>query len=173
LQGKGVREDDFLIGIHPGANYPTKKWPLERFIRLASLLLQKRKIKVLFFRDLNDAYYEQKLEGFLDERFILEPETSVGRLCGLIECCNLFISNDGGPKHAAVALDIPTVTIFGPQNERVWNPPGNSKHLTVRMEGLACAPCNKKICPRGTYACMQLLPVEEVYNVAKKLLPKM
>lgn len=45
--------------------------------------------------------------------------------------CTMFFGNDGGPKHAAVAAGIPTVTIYQAKAASVWAPPGTRQHRVV------------------------------------------
>jgi hypothetical protein len=37
----------------------------------------------------------------------------------------LFIGNDSGTSHVAAALNIPSVTLFGPSSPGLWRPAGN------------------------------------------------
>ena len=69
-------------------------------------------------------------------------------------CCEVVIGGDTGLVHAARALGIPTVALFGPTDPR--------KHLwdsTTRVlsRGLPCQPCHAHgpaVCPLGHHQCM-------------------
>jgi heptosyltransferase-2 len=39
----------------------------------------------------------------------------------MVKRCNLFITNDTGPRHYAVAFDVPAVVIMGPTDPRYTN----------------------------------------------------
>jgi ADP-heptose:LPS heptosyltransferase len=59
------------------------------------------------------------------------PVSDLGQLGGVLSRCKLLIGNDGGPKHIAVALNVPTVTVFGPDSPIYWTPQGSSEHIAV------------------------------------------
>src|SRR4029077_16821134 len=54
----------------------------------------------------------------------------------------LFVGNDSGVLHLAVAAGRPVVAVFGPSNDRAWGPyPLDApRHAVVRAR-LACSPC--------------------------------
>lgn len=56
---------------------------------------------------------------------------SFATLRAIFSQCMLFFGNDGGPKHAAVAAGIPTVTIYEAAAAAMWAPPKTSRHRVV------------------------------------------
>jgi ADP-heptose:LPS heptosyltransferase len=76
----------------------------------------------------------------------LAPRTGWDDLAALVRRLALLVSNDSGPKHLAVALGIPTVTVFGPTHPGAWQPP-SGPHTVVEATGLACLHCNHTRCP--------------------------
>jgi ADP-heptose:LPS heptosyltransferase len=50
----------------------------------------------------------------------LTGKTGLDILPAVIGKCGLLVTNDGGPMHIAVALDVKTVSIFGPVSEEVY-----------------------------------------------------
>lgn len=59
-----------------------------------------------------------------------EPQ-SLETLCAILRRCDLFFGNDGGPKHVAVAANIPTVTIYYARQAALWAPPQTHRHRVV------------------------------------------
>ncbi len=49
----------------------------------------------------------------------LAPKMDLEELVSFITACDLVIGNDTGPTHIAWAQNIPSITIFGPTNERM------------------------------------------------------
>jgi heptosyltransferase-2 len=96
-----------------------------------------------------------------------EDKIDLELLKPLIQRCNLLITNDTGPRHYAVAFDIPAVVIMGPTDPRYTN--ANLDHTIVIRKELPCSPCHKKVCPRH-HECMTEIAVEEVFAAVKKLL---
>ena len=45
-------------------------------------------------------------------------QVDLAQLKPLIKRCNLLITNDTGPRHYAVAFDVPHIVLMGPTNAR-------------------------------------------------------
>jgi heptosyltransferase-2 len=94
---------------------------------------------------------------------------------------NVVLGNDSGPKHLAVAVGTPTVTVFGPENPFEWHPYATERHPYVFVEGLACrtnqlagfpAWCGLQgACVQEKHACLQKITPAEVFERARSLLP--
>lgn len=56
---------------------------------------------------------------------------SFSTLRALLGRCDLFFGNDGGPKHAAVSADIPTVTVYRADQAAAWAPANTPRHRVV------------------------------------------
>ncbi|MHC5172345.1 MAG: glycosyltransferase family 9 protein [Planctomycetota bacterium] len=63
----------------------------------------------------------------------------------LIKRCDVLITNDTGPRHYAVAFNVPVVAIMGPTDPR-YTAANLEKTVVIRQE-LECSPCHKKVCP--------------------------
>ena len=57
--------------------------------------------------------------------------SNLGQLGAVLRRCRVLVGNDGGPKHLAVALEVPTVTIFSPGAARHWTPPDSPLHVAL------------------------------------------
>jgi len=142
LQERGLA-GSHLLGIHPGAGGLQKRWPAERFARVAEYLATKFACKIVATGSAIDA---EALQIFLRNAridAIQAPMTlSVGRLCALIRRFAVLLCNDCGPMHIAAALHVPVVAIFGPSSPELWGPcPADPRHVVVaasdgRMESV-------------------------------------
>ena len=133
LAEHGVENGPFIL-FHPGAGYQAKKWPLENWAKLAVSLSRKRNIPVIFVGDKKDREKIDKQVGENDGSIInLCGQTGLWRLAALIKNSALLVTTDSGPKHLAMALDSPTLTLYGPTDERRWGAFGNKKkHHVIR-----------------------------------------
>jgi len=62
---------------------------------------------------------------------------------------------DSGLSHAGVALGVPTVLLFGPNDPASISPVAHARLVT---QPLLCRPCNragKERCPEGHHRCMR------------------
>jgi heptosyltransferase-2 len=95
-------------------------------------------------------------------------KTTIAEALVLISRCGLFLSNDSGLMHAAAALGIPQVALFG-STDPGKTAPLNDKAVVIHPEGVSCSPCFKSECQENL-DCMKAITVDEVYAAAEKLL---
>lgn len=160
----GISPHDRVIGINPGAAYGSAKcWLPERFRQLCQLLLDKEKVKIIFFGDKGGASLVEHICAGLPSSVInLAGQTSLRELIALIESCSLFLTNDSGPMHVADALGVPLIALFGSTNDRTTGP-YRSKHFLIHKR-VPCSPCYRRECPLIDFPCMSQISVEEVYQ---------
>ncbi len=153
-----------LVGIHPGASWPAKKWDAERFGALADRLAGLGMRVVVFAAPGDQSTVQRLIESTSSVPHVL-PAASLRHLAAMISHCTCFVCNDAGPMHIAAALDVPTVAIFGPGEENIWFPYDRALgHIALRKD-VPCHPCHADFCPRtgdGYMECMNLLRVDEV-----------
>ncbi len=127
------------VGIVFGSsfNWPQKKWPPEKFIKLCDYLLSKN-CEVLLL----GASFEKKEGDKIAGATNGPVDNQVGnlnyqQLIEAIQSCQLLIGNDTGPIHLAGACGIPSITIFGPTNPKKWTA-FYSNSVFIDLE---CRPC--------------------------------
>ncbi len=121
-----------FAAINPGAGWPSKVWPAERYAAVARHLGAARGLPslVVWAGDVERQWAEQIVAG--SGGFArLAPRTS---LCELAVVCwrsRLFVGSDTGPLHLAAAVGAPCVGLFGPMpGER--NGPYGRQHIIVQ-----------------------------------------
>jgi len=168
MQGK-------IIGIHPGATWPAKKWLPERFAGLADMIRAKLSATVLLLGGPGD---KETVDAVRAHAVTAPPALNVlplRQLAAVISCFSAFVANDAGPMHIAAALGVPTIGIFGPGEEDIWFPYDASRGHTALRRDVPCHPCHLDFCNRtgdGYMECMNLLTVEEVFAALRKSLSR-
>jgi heptosyltransferase-2 len=114
----GVREPFVLL--NPGAVRTNKRWPAEKFAQLADVLAQRFGVRVAVTgspgeRDVIAAVVGNATTGIVD---LAARGVTLGSLKGVIRRAALLITNDTGPRHIALALGTPVVSLFGPTDPR-------------------------------------------------------
>jgi len=166
----GVAGSDFLIGLNPGASFGSSKcWPPEYFAELAGLCQKAFGAKIILFSGPGE---EGIIEAILSRAQVDLIDTRADKvdlevLKPLVKRCNLFVTNDTGPRHYAVAFDVPTVVIMGSTDPRYTA--ANLERTAVVRKELDCSPCHKKVCPRQ-HECMRGIRPAEVLEAAERLL---
>jgi len=164
-----------LIGIHPGSGIHQarfRRWPKERFARLADELIEKYKASVMIFGGADEVSLACEIKDLMNSNPILMAgKTTLTQAAALIEECRLFISNDSGLMHVACAVNTPTLGIYGPTNYKRTGPYSDSSIIIRR--GLDCSPCYKREkvkCKR--LDCFKFITVEDVFEAVKSLMEK-
>jgi hypothetical protein len=120
-----------LLLLAPGGNAEAKRWPHERFAAVARRLvggaLSGARIAVLSAAP-RDAEIAARLVSSLDADGVqaadLGADFDLLAAAALAERATLCIGNDNALTHIAAALGAPTLTLFGPTDERVRAPYG-------------------------------------------------
>ncbi|MCW2653302.1 MAG: glycosyl transferase [Mycobacterium sp.] len=121
-----------VVVIHPGAGYPSRRWPPERFAEVAAAL-QAAGHRIV----VTGSAAEQELaetvaqHAGLDESAVLAGQLDVLGMVALITDCHLLICGDTGIGHIATATGTPSVLLFGPTPPSRWGPRGRGRHVTV------------------------------------------
>jgi len=127
--------DEPFVLLNPGANKRAKRWPADRFARVAEALRDSHGLGAV-------------VSGSPRERDVLAQVAAAAR-CPIVNAgargmrlgplkavtrrAALLITNDTGPRHVAAALGIPVVTLFGPTDPR-WTELRYPKESVIRAE---------------------------------------
>ncbi|MGE3841076.1 MAG: lipopolysaccharide heptosyltransferase I [Vicinamibacterales bacterium] len=156
-----------FVLINPGAAWPNKRWPAERFGELASRVA----------RDVGQTAYVLWGPG---ERALAEqvcvasggaaeptPETTLRDIVAVMSRARLVVSGDTGPFHIAAALGVPLVGIFGPTDPRRNGPVSPLDVSVSRRDQCECF--HLRSCRAATW-CLGGIPVDEVYEAVTERL---
>ena len=172
LHSYGIKPDDMVIGMNPGAQFGSSKcWPPEYFAKLSELFTERWDCKILLFVGPGEGEIAQSIIEISEATIVNTgpDKIDLALLKRLIKRCHLLVTNDTGPRHYAVAFDIPVVVIMGPTDPR-YTAANLEKTLVLRQE-LDCSPCHKKTCPRD-HECMFMISPQAVFRGSEKLLEK-
>ncbi|CAO0823280.1 heptosyltransferase II [Desulfarculales bacterium] len=163
-----------LVGCAPGASFGSAKcWPGERFAEaLRDLAEQEGLAAVLLFGSSAEASATRTVAQGLSGLPVIDlsGRTNLAQALALLVRLDLFLTNDSGLMHAAAALGVPTLAVFGSTNPVTTAPLGPWVELVRRP--LECSPCLKPTCPRGDLACFMAIAPQEVTRAALGLLAR-
>ncbi|MDD5438738.1 MAG: glycosyltransferase family 9 protein [Candidatus Omnitrophica bacterium] len=150
------------ITLFIGASTKERKWDMKKFGAVASFFIgHGHKIILLGGKkEMHDAFLITKsVPSCID----LTGKTSLKDVAFILSISRVLLTNDSGIMHMAYGLGTPTVSLFGPSNEKKWAP-GGKKHIVIHKH-LDCSPCSKfGYTPRCSkdVACMSLITSDEV-----------
>ncbi len=130
-----------ILGIGLGASRPTKTWGVERYAQLALRWCKERGGSVLAVAGPNEANTAQQflqLTRTAGHCVQAVTQLTVRECAATLASFSVFAGNDSGPRHLAVAVDTPTVTLFGPEHPFEWHPYPEERHPKLFVDNLAC-----------------------------------
>jgi heptosyltransferase-1 len=148
----------------PGTNWPTKRWPVERFTGLVEPLRERLGLSAVVAGGPTETDLGAKIAAAAPGVIDLTGRTSLRQLVALLERAALVVANDSGPMHIAAALGRPLVTPFGPTNPVRTGPYGRMD-CVIRLD-IPCSPCYSRRCSHQS--CLQWLGVEPVVRLAEE-----
>ena len=157
----------------PGAEFGiAKRWPPNQFAELAALFLRDG-FRVWLVGSPNDKLASTAVLQSMDDssRQIhdLCGRTDLGTAIDLLSLASLVVSNDSGLMHAAAAVGVPVVALFGSSSPE-YTPPLSPLARIAKID-IECSPCFKRECPLGHFRCMRDLKPWMVYNFARAAMP--
>ena len=167
-----------LIAVVPGGGQSwgtqaqNKRWPAVKYADLVDKIIADSPDAVILMGDQSEKELSQEVTRLAHRPlYSAVGETSLTQMAALFKKCRLAIVNDGGPLHVAVAVGIPTVSIFGPVDPMVYGPFPSKGHQVVQ-KSLACQPCYRRFRMASCLhlSCLQELSVEQVYRKVKEIL---
>lgn len=158
-----------VVGLVPPSRKETRRWPAASYARLGRLLREKHGCTLKVFWGPGEKELADEVVRGIGQGASAIPETrAIKDLARELASCRVVVTNCAGPKHVAVALGVPTVTIHGSSDPAAWNPK-HPKHPFVRLEELPCIGCRSNDCPYNL-ECMTQLPAERVLPLVESLL---
>jgi heptosyltransferase-2 len=170
LQKSGNKNKPYIV-LNVGASYgPAKCWLPERFAQVADQLAKQHNVGVFITPGPKETAIAHKVADAMQEPVTItdDPIMPLSAIKALIRRSELLITNDTGPRHFAVALDTPVVTIFGSSDPR-WTANNYEKERPVMVD-LDCQPCMKRTCPLDHHNCMKNITTDMVLEKANELL---
>jgi heptosyltransferase-1 len=114
LRGAGLLRRQFAV-LNPGAGWPSKIWPADRYGEVAQRLRDAHGLRSLaVWGDAAERKLSEAIVAASRGAAVLAPSTTVLELAAFSRRASLFVGSDTGPMHLAVAVGTPTISLHGP-----------------------------------------------------------
>jgi heptosyltransferase-2 len=169
----GRRPTAPVIGLVPGSQWGTKRWPAERFAALVERLSSEQQAQCVLFGSVQERPVAQAITAACRAPvWDLVGKTPVQELPAYLEQCTVVVGNDTGPMHIAAALGKPILVLYGPTTPALGFFPYGVRWEEASV-ALECRPCHAhgpQRCPLGHWRCMLDLSVDRVAAGVQRLL---
>jgi heptosyltransferase I len=145
--------------VNPGAAWPNKRWPPERFAEAAAFLRDVRGLVSIVLWGPGEEALARSVVDASAGAAMIAPPTAIADLLALSRRAALMVSGDTGPLHIAAAAGTPTVAIFGPTDPQRNGPWSQSDVVVSRYETCGCH--YDRACHQSAW-CLDGVPVAEV-----------
>ena len=154
-----------LVGVNPGSVWATKRWMPERFAQMLDRISGELNLQTAIL----GGPQEMELCNRVADLCRTDVPNLAGRfdlseLVAAISKLALYVTNDSGPMHIAVALKVPVLAIFGSTVPEQGYAPYTSNKEIVQVEGMECRPCGPhghQKCPLDHFDCMRKITVDK------------
>jgi len=145
-----------------GASHSSKRYPVEGFAKLTELLDANY---LIIWGDSNEKIMADELKS-KDPSLNVCEKLSIGSLVSLISQADLVIGPDTGPTHIAWALNVASITLFGPT-------PGYRNTYTTKINRVieSKSKVNPLKIDRNDFSIKEI-NVQEIVKVSQELLGK-
>ena len=100
--------------INPGAAWPNKRWPADRFGAVAAAIQREHGQRSVVLWGPGEERLAADVVAASAGAAELSPPTTIADIVGLGRSARLMVSGDTGPLHIAAAVGTPIVALFGP-----------------------------------------------------------
>jgi ADP-heptose:LPS heptosyltransferase len=143
-QQAGLPPAEPYLLLHPGAGAPVKLWTAEHWAAVVRTLRARLGLRTLIVAGSNEQHLIAPIlrqgEGSV---VALGAAPELDLLATLMRDARLVLGVDSGPLHLAVALDVPSVRLYGPVDPRVYCPWGDPQRHRWVASDMLCAPCGR------------------------------
>ena len=153
--------------INPGAAWPNKRWPPDRFGALAAGMRERFGLRSLVLWGPGEQPLAEEVARASDGAAESAPPTSVTDVFAIARRARVLISGDTGPLHIGGAVGTPLVALFGP-TLAPRNGPWSAADVVISRTD-ACSCLYRRRCRRDT-PCINDIQLNEVFDGVERRL---
>ena len=162
-----IREGHPFALLNPGAAWPNKRWPAERFGQLAAAIARRHNLVSAVLWGPGEESLAEAVVACSDGTAVVVPRTSLADLVALTHAARLLIAGDTGPMHIAWAVGTSVVGLFGPTDPMRNGPWASTDVSLSRYADCSCR--YQRRCHRAS-ACLPEIRLDEVLQAVDQRL---
>ncbi|MCP4613420.1 MAG: glycosyltransferase family 9 protein [Planctomycetes bacterium] len=154
------------LALGPGSKMPAKIWPMERYIKVISHLIEKYDIWPVVFGGPEDRALAESMVSMWERGYVAAGFLNTRQAIAAMEKCAFYLGNDMGTMHMAVAAGLKCVAIFSSRDYPGNWEPYTEGHIVLRTP-ISCEGCMLVDCKDNKMKCILAITVENVLNACK------
>lgn len=149
---------------------PEKVYDVNKMILVIEYLIEELNTQIIFYYSPNEKEFVKTVHKKLNNNinvFSNIKTDSIRELATLLSNCDMFFGNEGGPRHIAQSLDIPSFAIFSPSaSKKEWLSNACERHQGVEPQDMPLY--SHSLSREEKYALITpeyiIAKIEEIYN---------
>lgn len=155
--------------LNPGAAWPNKRWPAERFGALATGLRERHGLASIVLWGPGERALAEAVVNNSSGFATLAPPTAVADIAALAGAAAVMVSGDTGPAHIASAMGTRFVGIYGPTRPERNGPLSQEDQVVSRA--MSCECHHRRQCRRRRMCLLDIQTEEVLDAVGRRLAP--
>jgi lipopolysaccharide heptosyltransferase I len=151
--------------LNPGAGWPNKRWPPDRFGAVAVWMRDRFGWRSLVLWGPREQQLAQQVVDASWGAAVFAPRTGIGDVLALARDARVFVSGDTGPLHLATAMRTPVVGLYGPTSPDRNGPFDPVDICVSRFADCICH--HERRCRRGR-PCIESIEISEVQQAIER-----
>lgn len=147
----------------------SRVWPQSKVLELSVRLARECDYQVVLHCGPKERDVANRIAALADDPRIVSmgriSELPIAASKAVLAKADVVVSTDSGPRHIAIALQRPVVTLFGPTQE-AWTQTYNHPEVLI-SNSLDCRPCYQATCPLNHHRCMNEIGVQRVLDAVQ------
>lgn len=170
LQALGIADAARLVGFHPGARWPTRRWAPENFTALATRMLAAYgdTVALITAGPGERAAAEHVAASLPPGRAHVIADWPLTRFVALQSLCTAYVCGDTGPMHTAVAVGARTLGLISRNRPAMFFPYPREEGHRAHYARVECSPCHRDEC--SDLRCLTRLTVEGAWPLLNGML---
>lgn len=164
------------IGIAPGAQHFTKRYPPELYARAIEQLIESHNADVTLLGGTADVAQCDAIAAAVSSVIRrADGATSLADTAHVLDTLDVVISNDSAVVHMAAARGVPVIAIYGSTVPSLGFTPYGVPSQIVEATDVPCRPCThigRATCPKGHFACMNHIAPSQITDAVAALIGK-
>jgi len=141
LELPGLAKRNNWLALHPGSGSESKNWPEQNWRELVAHLLDHSPLNLLLIGGEAEGDRLQRLaNGMPLDRLEIAQHIPLPELAPRLAKCAGYVGHDTGMTHLAAALGLPTLVLWGPSSQTIWQPLGEKVRVLSQHSELAALP---------------------------------
>ena len=129
-----------IFFFSPGSRSPQQKqWLLDNFITVIETCIKKHDAQIILYPGPNQLQDCLTIRNKISkpENILIIENYNLREMAAIIKLCTLFVGNDSGASHIAIAVGTPSITIFSPAIwHHDWHFATHPQHLAITAQTL-------------------------------------